>query len=219
MKKTIVITGATGGIGSQLSKTLCAEGHQCILLGRNIKKLEKLYDEIIESSATKPALYPIDFGGANIDDYEKFTKVIKENFGKVDQLIHCAAIWKESTSIEHSDLKSWFEVFNVNLHAAYMLSKTCIPLLKESKDAEIIFSDHDIKESKTAHMGAFTISKDAIKSLAGVLNNELNTDNCRISVKVVSVGEIRSPMNVRIYPGIDYSNAKTPKDIVNIFIK
>lgn len=216
-KKIIIITGATGGVGSALSKTFSEQGHQCILLSKNINKLEKLHDEITANGNQQAALYPIDFNGASIDDYEQFADIIKTQFGKVDRLIHCAAAWKESTSIEHSDPKHWFETFNVNLHAAYMLTRACIPLLKLSDNAEVIFSDHQIDSDKVANMGAFTISKDATKSLANVLKHELNTPNVKVTVKTISAGDIRSPMNVRIYPGIDFSTKQSPEDILNKF--
>ncbi len=216
--KVILITGAGTGIGASLSKALAAEGAQCILLSKTVSKLEHLYDSIVANKHMAPALYPIDFAGANVDDYAELAKIIENEFGKLDCIIHNAAVWKESTSIESSNTKNWFETMNVNLHAPYLLSRACIGLLRKASNSRIIFTDHSIEKNKVAHLGAFTISKDALKSLANVLSNELNTPNTKIDVNIVSPGNIRSPMNVRIYPGITFHEKASPDDISQKYV-
>lgn len=203
--KTILITGATGSIGTQLSIALAQKNVQCILLGRNIGKLEKLYDQIIENKGKKPALYPIDFRGAKPEDYDQLANIIRKEFSQLNGIIHTAAVFKESTSIEYSDPTLWLETFQVNLHASYLLTRACIPLLKRANEASIIYTQHQFKES-IALLGAFAVSQSAIKSFTEVLNDELNTDNTNIKVELISPGDIRSAMNVRIHPGIDYSS-------------
>lgn len=214
----ILITGASSGIGASLAKKMAGEGAQCILLSKSVNKLEKLYDDIVSQQYPAPALYPIDLAGANVDDYTKLANIIENEFGRLDCLIHNAAIWKESTSVENSDVKNWFETLNVNLHAPYLLTKACIPLLKKTKHSKILFTDHSVEKDKTAHLGAFTVSKDAIKSLANLLSNELNTPTTQIDVNIVSPGNIRSPMNVRIYPGTSFHGQASTDDIAQQYI-
>ena len=58
--KNILITGATDGIGAQISKLYSSYGANIILLGRNEEKLNKIYDDIIENTDTKPLILECD---------------------------------------------------------------------------------------------------------------------------------------------------------------
>ena len=57
--KNILITGATDGIGAQISKLYSSHGANIILLGRNEEKLNKIYDDIIENTDTKPLILEV----------------------------------------------------------------------------------------------------------------------------------------------------------------
>jgi NAD(P)-dependent dehydrogenase (short-subunit alcohol dehydrogenase family) len=90
--KTVLVTGATGGFGKPLALALAQHGATVILLARNLRMVEALYDEIDLAGYPKPAIYPMNLEGASEHDYGELASNIESQLGQLDGLIHCAAI-------------------------------------------------------------------------------------------------------------------------------
>ena len=83
MVKTILITGATDGIGKHLAKKFASEGHHVILHGRNSQKLELATQEVRAVSLRgRVSSYLADF--SKLDDVYRFVEEIKRNFQSID---------------------------------------------------------------------------------------------------------------------------------------
>ncbi len=133
--KIILITGATGGFGRAISLACAKHGATVILLARNLRLVEGLYDEIEQAGFPQPAIYPMDLQGATEHDYQDLAQNIEKEFGRLDGLIHCAAVLGAPTPFEHSDTETWHQVHQVNLHAPYLLTRSVSPLLKDAPRA------------------------------------------------------------------------------------
>ncbi len=139
--RIILISGAYGGIGRVLSKGFAARGATVILLGRNIRTLTELYDEIEAAGYPIPAIYPMDLATATTQDFQTLEETLEKNFGRLDGLIHNAALLGSLTPLEYYPLEQWHQVMQVNVHSAFLLSQATLPLLKRSDQATIIFSN------------------------------------------------------------------------------
>ena len=124
--KIILVTGATGGFGKAISLACAKHGASVILLAKNIRLTEALYDEIENAGYPKPAIYPMNLEGATEHDYQELAQKIDQEFGRLDGLIHCAAMLGTPTPFEHSDTETWYQVHQVNLHAPYLLTRSII---------------------------------------------------------------------------------------------
>lgn len=92
MVKTILITGATDGIGKHLAKKLASEGHQVILHGRNPQKLELALQEVRAVSLRgRVSSYLADF--SKLDDVYRFAEEIKRDFQRIDVLFNNAGLY------------------------------------------------------------------------------------------------------------------------------
>ena len=80
--KTILITGTGSGIGRAAAKTLSQFGAQLILLSKDLGKLESLYEEIVEQGLKEPLIHPMDFEGAEEEQYLKIKEAIKHQLDK-----------------------------------------------------------------------------------------------------------------------------------------
>ena len=85
--RVILVTGASQGIGRAVAKAYAANGATVILLARNIKKLESLYDEIIATGSPTPAIYPLNLATATPTDYENLAQTLRDNFGRLDGIV------------------------------------------------------------------------------------------------------------------------------------
>ncbi|MFK7860246.1 MAG: SDR family NAD(P)-dependent oxidoreductase [Granulosicoccus sp.] len=210
--KVILISGATGGLGTCLSVACAQAGATIALASRNQKKLEKLYDLIVDAGAPRPAIIPLQQDKAGPAEYGELADLLNGEFGKLDALVHCSADLGTPTphiSLNHAE---WVRVMNVNLTAARLLSVHCMPLLTESDLGSITF----LLDSKTtAYWGSYGVSKQALQTLMHMLadetDNKLGTDGCpALAINGYDPGPIRTPLRRRAFPGELESETELP---------
>ncbi|MFM8454471.1 MAG: SDR family NAD(P)-dependent oxidoreductase [Gammaproteobacteria bacterium] len=169
----ILITGASRGIGRALSLALAQAGFQLILLARSIPALNTLYEEILSlKTAPAPYLYPMNLINAQLQDYENLAAQIKHEFGRLDGLILNAGAAGHLSPLEHHPEEQWFTSLQLNLTSKWLLIKHLLPLLKQSKDAHIVFNINQAAKNK-AFWGAYGLAQSATSNLAQTLKAEL----------------------------------------------
>ena len=215
--KVILVTGAGDGIGAAVAQDLAKYGATVILLGRTQKKLEAVYDLIENAGYPQPAIYPLELQLATPKDYKILAATIHKEFGRLDGLLHNAAVLGTLTPIEHYDNRLWAHVLHVNLNAPFMMTKACLPLLKKSKEASIIFTSANVGYKGQAYWGAYAVSKAATENLMEILSEELEV-NTNIRVNSVDPGRVRTRMNALAYPGDDPSDIPEAKDITAVYL-
>ncbi len=211
--KIILVTGATGGFGKAISLACAGHGASVILLDRNLLLTEALYDEIENAGFPKPAIYPMNLEGATEHDYQELAQNIDQEFGRLDGLIHCAAMLGTPTPFEHSDTETWYQVHQVNLHAAYLLTRSVISLLKQSTQASLVFITDD---KKTAYWDAYTVSKQGVVALAQLLAAEY--EGSSLHVNWVNPGKTRTALQLSAFPAADNNLLPVPADHVKLFL-
>jgi len=193
--KIILVTGATGGYGKVISLAYAAAGASVILLGKNIRLLENIYDEIENAGHPTPAIYPLNLEGATEKDYYDMAQNIESEFGQLDGILHAAASLGAPTPFEHSDSETWFKTMQINLHGPYLMTKYLIPLLKKSPHASLVFMTDD---KLGAYWDAYAISKQAIDGLTQTLAAEYEGGN--LFVNAVNPGPSKTALHIRAYP-------------------
>ncbi|MFA9418977.1 MAG: SDR family NAD(P)-dependent oxidoreductase [Gammaproteobacteria bacterium] len=212
--KIILVTGATGGFGKTISLACARHGATVILLAKNLRLVEALYDEIEQAGYPQPAIYPMDLQGATEHDYLDLALNIEKEFGHLDGLIHCAALLGAPTPFEHSDTETWYQVHQVNLHAPYLLTRSVIPLLKHATRASLVFMS-DTKPG--AYWDAYSVSKQAVATMAQLLATEYEGSSIRVNC--VNPGKTRTALQIRAFPAADDNDSlPLPKDHVDIFL-
>ena len=135
MVKTILITGATDGIGKHLAKKLASEGRQVILHGRNPQKLELATQEVRAISLRGRVFsYLADF--SKLDDVYRFVEEIKRDFQRIDVLFNNAGLYagkERKASVENIEL-----TFMLSVLVPYLLTTELSPLLEKSADGRVI---------------------------------------------------------------------------------
>lgn len=211
--RVVLVTGAGDGIGRAVSLGLARHGATVILLGRTVKKLETVYDEIVAANGPRPAIYPMDLEGAVWDDYLELCERVDAEYGRLDGLLHNAGILGDRSPIEHYDPVVWQRVMLVNVTAPFLLSRACMPILRKSNDASVVFTSSGVGRTGRAHWGAYAVSKFATEGLMETFADEMeNVPNIRVNA--INPGATRTNMRAKAYPGEDPMSLKTPEDIV-----
>ena len=210
--RVVIVTGAGSGIGRAVAKTFAAHGATVGLLGRTLKKLEAVYDEIVADGYPRPSIAKMDLAKAGGTEYFQLADSIRDEFGRLDGIVHNAGILGLRSPIEHYDVKTWTDVMHINLTVPFVMTQTLLPLLKAADDASIIFTSSGVGRKGRAYWGAYAVSKFGIEGLSQVLADEL--DSTSIRVNCINPGRTRTSMRAAAYPGEDPQTVPAPEAIV-----
>jgi NAD(P)-dependent dehydrogenase (short-subunit alcohol dehydrogenase family) len=215
--RIILITGATDGIGKALALHAANLGAQVILHGRNVDKLEKVYDALdaIEG-APRPSIAVLDLASANSESYVSLATSIEQEFGRLDGLVLNAGILGERYSIEQYDAVLWQKVMHVNVTAAFALTQVLLPMLNNSDDPSVIYTSSGVGRTGKAFWGAYAVSKFATEGLSQVLADEHRQGKLRANC--INPGATRTGMRLSAYPAEDRDQLKKPEEVLAPYI-
>ena len=214
--RCIIVTGAGDGIGRACALSYADHGANVILLGKTVRKLESVYDEIVDTGGPEPAIYPMDLAGANTQHYAEMAARIADEFGRLDGLLHNAGQLGSLMPIEHFELNLWSQVMHVNVTAALMMTQACLPLLRQSADASLIFTSSGVGRKGRAYWGAYAVSKFATEGLMEVIADELA--NTSVRCNCINPGAVRTRMRAAAYPAEDPASRPDPKEIMAAYL-
>lgn len=211
--RVILITGAADGLGRATARACADHGATLILLGRTIRKLEKTYDEICEAGGPEPAIYPMNLEGAAPKDYEDLATTLGAEFGRLDGLVHNAAELGVLSPLDNADIETWYKVLQVNLNAPFLLTQACLPLLRKSRDASVVFVSDATGRKGKAYWGGYAVSKFGLEGLMQVLADETENSGVLRS-NSFDPGILNTALRRRGYPAEDYSANPAPESAV-----
>ena len=211
--RVILITGASDGIGKAVAFAAAAHGAQVVLHGRNVRKLEAVYDTIVDAGNPRPSILPLDLEKAGPEEYEKLVTALEQEFGRLDGLLHNASILGERAPIEHYDVSKWMRTLHVNVNVPFILTRSCLPLLKRSADPVILFTSSGVVPRPRAFWGAYLVSKWGSDGLMHLLADELENKPA-MRVNSINPGKVRTNMRLQAYPAEDRSTLPEAHTIV-----
>jgi NAD(P)-dependent dehydrogenase (short-subunit alcohol dehydrogenase family) len=213
--RVIMVTGATGGIGRAVARELVCNGATVILHGRSEKALEALYQEL-KVLGPEPSVAQIDLERAQGPQYQALTTEIESRYGRLDGLLHNAAILGDRSPIEHYDIGLWQRVLLVDLTAPFILTRCMLPLLRSSTDASVLFTTSSVGLRGRAYWGAYAVAKAGIEGLAEVLTDELESTTIRVNL--INPGRTRTRMRARAYPAENPASVPTAESVAPAYL-
>ena len=198
--RVVLVTGASTGIGAAAARTFAAHGATVILHGRNVQRLEQVYDEIATGGAPEPALLPLDLSTAGERDYDNVEQTIRSQFGRLDGILHNAAHFVHLTALEYERLDDWVRLLRVNTVAPFALTKACLPLLRAAPDASVVVTSETHALHPGAYWGGFAVSKSGLMPYARILAQEWE-QSPHMRINLVVPGKVDSPCRARTHPG------------------
>jgi len=215
--RVLLITGASAGIGRVAALTCAAHGATVILLGRDNDKLNAVYDEIVSAGHPTPAILTLDLSQTSAASCREVADVIETTFGRLDGILHNAAVLGEITPLEMYDPDTWDFVMNVNLRAPFVLTQALLPLLKQSPDASVVMTSSSVGRRARAFWGAYAISKCGVEGLVQMLSDELAAISA-IRVNAINPGGTRTNMRASAYPGENPQSVKAPEELMPLYL-
>ena len=217
LNKNILITGASRGIGKCLALNFSKYGANTILLSKDEKLLDQVYDEIKSKYKTNPMIITCDLNNLDENYCQEITNSIQKTYGNLDALINNAAIVEKLSTIENYDLKTWEKVIKVNLTSSFLLSRFLLPILKISEIPRIIFTSSGVAKKGSSFWGAYSISKGGIKILAEILKDEVETTS-KLKIFNFDPKATRTDMRAHAFPAEDPLQLKKPDELIKYYL-
>lgn len=205
MNKTLLITGATGGLGRAACMEAARRGDRLILLGRKPEELMALADQIVAAGGEEPLLHAMDLSGAQAEDFAELAGLIEAHAGRLDAIIQLAADAGAPAPLAHIDPVVWNRLLRVNLTAPFLLTRACLPLLKASGGTAMFIGD----ACESSYLGAYGIAKAGLARQA----RQWADEQPAIRVELFTPPAMPTPLRARLFPG-EGPEGLTPVDDV-----
>jgi len=187
--KNIIVTGASGGIGNAIIKTLNEAGANILASGTRIEKLEELKNNFKKIKILK-------FDISQSDKIEEFIEnATSELGGSLDGIVNNAGITQDNLAIRMS-LDEWQKVININLTSTFLMSKFAIKKMLKNKSGKIINITSVVGHTGNLGQANYTASKAGIVAMSKSLAIEYAKKN--INVNCISPGFIQTAMTDKI---------------------
>ena len=211
------ITGAAGGLGQVLSIACAKAGATVVLHGRVVRKLEALYDEIMELQAPEPIIVPLDFAKAEAEDFANVASALESQLGRLDAIVHTAVQLGTLSPLEHQSFDLWLSGLRINLAAPMGLTRALIRLLSKSSDASVTFTLDTRGQQPHAYWGSYAVAKAGLSALTTIMADEWEKrENLRVNAVVP--GPIRSPLRTQTHPAEERDALVSPEALVPIYL-
>lgn len=211
--KTVVITGASVGVGRAAALLFAKKGARLVLMDINYPKLESVKEELKEYTEDV-LIYDCD-----VSDEQRVNSVIidaKEKFGTIDILVNNAALWRSFKSFTEFSTDEWKKFMDINVMGVVYMTKAVLPTMLEQKYGRIINIASVAGVYGNARMVAYSSTKGAVISMTKALAREVTDKG--ITVNSISPGTISSSEDpdINAYQSTDLSYlGRTGTDMEN----
>ena len=215
INRIALVTGASRGIGRAAALALAAAGAHVVAVARTQGALEALDDEVKALSGLSATLVPMDITEDGALD--QLGGAIHQRFGRLDVLVHAAAILGPLTPVAHLDPAHWDKVVATNLTATYRLIRSVEPLLRASDRPRAIFLTSGRAARPKAFWGAYGATKAALDNLVCAWADELEQTNIR--AVLLDPSAMRTRMRAEAMPGEDPMTLPDPSEIGPLIVE
>lgn len=182
---TALVTGASGGIGSEIARALAGQGARLALSGSNLDKLEAFKAELGGDHVALPCNLS---DGAAVD---QLVPQAVQALGKLDILVNNAGVTRDNLAMRMKD-DEWDQVIRVNLEAAFRLARAAAKPMMKARFGRIVSITSIVGQTGNPGQANYAASKAGLVGMSKALGQELASRG--ITVNCVAPGFIRSAM-------------------------
>jgi NAD(P)-dependent dehydrogenase (short-subunit alcohol dehydrogenase family) len=208
--KNVLVAGATGAFGAALAQACGSAGATVILAGKSVKSLERRFDQLVAAQCPEPAIYPIDFLGAQGKDYDDLADRLVAELGGIDVMIWAIGFWHGLEPVANVQAQNWFKTLHLNLTAPQLLLQACFASLRERAGCAV-FPLQSPSVTQLAFSGAYGAAQ------AGLRNYLISSaDECeRFGPKILGVElpALKSRLRLAAFPAEDATQLVHPDAI------
>ena len=204
MNRTILIAGASSGIGRSIAQSLLSQGHTVIGIARDIQTFEK----------TMPNFYPFALDFSKLNQLPNQIKKLIKEFPNIDTAIFSAGFGRFG-ALEQFSYTQIEELMNVNFTGQVFLTRALLPQLKKLTHSDLIYIGSEAALKGSRKGAIYCASKFALRGFTQALREECATNNIRITL--INAGMVKTPFfdELNFSHGDDTKHYLLPEDISN----
>ncbi|GBD85405.1 3-oxoacyl-[acyl-carrier-protein] reductase FabG1 [bacterium BMS3Abin02] len=210
-RRVLVITGATGGLGTALVRRLTASDYR-FAATYLVPEEARVFEETVLLGEDRLLLARVD--AADTQEVEAFMQNVAERFGAIDALCCLAGKWAGGRDVADTDDVRFDRMIDTNLRSAFVAVRAALPYLKMAHWGRILLMGSRAAVDAPAGQAAFNVAKAGVVALAKSLAQELGGDTVTANVILPSV--IDTPATRKALPYADYMDWPTPDEIAAV---
>jgi short-subunit dehydrogenase len=185
--KTIVITGASSGIGREIALEMAPDGHSFFLMGRNQERLENVQKEV-EGLGAKAA---IGIGDVSEDGaVDTLYSKIQKTLGTVDVFVANAGVGHFG-NLETLSIQQYDEQFDTNVRGVFLWLRKVLPEMRSKNRGQIIVTSSNLGLKTSARASIYAATKHAVQAMVWSLRDELK--GTRVKAATINPGSVDTP--------------------------
>ncbi len=205
--RVALVTGASRGIGAAVAVELARSGVHVVLLARTEGGLAET-DDAVRAAGGTATLLPMDLRDGKALD--PVGPSLAQRFGRLDILVHAAAMLGKLTPVGHIQPGDWENVVGVNLTATWRLIRTCDPLLRAAPAGRAVFLTDALAGAPRAYWGAYGATKAGMEHLVRTYQAE---SPAPMRVALFDPGVVATKLRREAFPGEDRAGLAIPGDV------
>jgi short-subunit dehydrogenase len=185
--KSIVITGASSGIGREIALEMASDEHSFVLLGRNKERLESVQREV-EALGGKAV---VDIGDVSEEaTVDRIYSKIQQDIGSVDVLVANAGVGHFG-NLEDLSIQQYDDQFNTNVRGVFLWLRKVLPEMKSKNSGQIIVTSSNLGLKTSARASIYAATKHAVQAMVWSLRDELK--GTLVKAATINPGSVDTP--------------------------
>ena len=206
--RVVLITGATGGLGSAIATAFAHTGASLALTGRSEQKLQGL-----TAGLDLPDERVLSLSGdvSQTIGVDSLIAAIVARFGRLDVLLNTLGGWSGGTPVAETGVEAWDHMMALNLRSAFLLSRAALPHMLAAGWGRIVHVSSKTAVTPRAKEAGYAVSKMGLITLTEVIASEVKGSGVTANVILPTI--IDSPANRRAMPKADPARWVPPERI------
>src|SRR5258708_4990959 len=204
--KIALVTGATGGLGTYVTKALLDAGTTVVGLSPNIR----------QSDFDHPNFTALPASLSSLDAAKKAVDTVIGRFGKIDILAHLVGAFAGGQSVADTSAATFQRMFDLNLNSAFHTLRAVLPHMRQAGGGRIIAIGSRAAENPGPKVGAYSASKAALVSLMKTV--ALENKDAGVTANVILPETMDTPANRKDMPGADVSLWVQPASVASLIV-
>ena len=196
--RVVLITGATGALGSAVAREFAQTEARLALSGRSEEKLAQLVDEI---GLPAERVFNATADVTQADGVRGLVEAVAARFGGVDALLNTVGGWGGGKPVGETNVEQWERMLTLNLRSAFLLSRAVLPGMLESGWGRIVHVSSKTAVAPRARQAGYAVAKMGVITLTEIIAAEVKGRGITANAILPSI--IDTPANRKAMPQAD----------------
>ncbi len=207
--KTVLVTGASAGIGAATAMAFAGEGARVLVCARRLERLQAMEAVLLEAGAAEVFSFELDV--RDRDEAEGTLNTLPDGWGDIDVLVNNAGLSRGLTKLWEDDVENWEEMIDTNIKGLLYVTRAVVPKMVKRGSGHVIGLGSVAGYITYANGAVYCATKAAEKAISEGLKLDLMGTPVRVTS--VDAGMVESEFSVVRFRGDDERAAKVYQNI------